>query len=147
MAQALLDLLEGRLAEVEAEREQISFELHRLEARATELSEEAQHLRALIEIHLAAPAKPGTSKPAPAEEPARWLGVAIEVLTKEGRPLHYRDLYKRMKALGGPAFGGKNPVATFLSALSREAARPEAQLVRLGAGSYGLPGQALEASA
>ena len=71
----------------------------------------------------------------------RWLVVAAEVLQRAGGPLHYRELHKRMKAMGAPSFGGQNPLATFLAAISREAGRPDSPLMRVGRGEYALATQ------
>jgi hypothetical protein len=72
------------------------------------------------------------------QQGSRWLVVATEVLQRAGGPLHYRELHKRMKAMGAPSFGGQNPLATFLAAVSRESARSDSPLVRVGRGEYAL---------
>lgn len=166
-ASGLLPALKERLAEVEQSREDVSAELARLESVAAALSDESLHLRALIERHEAhatavaadapgprvdthrqSPPEPSSNQmpemaataASPAAEGAgtKWLVIAEEVLGRASEPLHYRELYKRMKSMGAPSFGGQNPVATFLAAVSRESARSGSPLVRVGRGQYAL---------
>jgi len=156
---SLEQLLRQRFAEIAKERSEIAKEMNRLEERASELAREDGHVRALLECHgssqadekpvavglaggedgpdwdLAHPETMATEQSSPP-----WLKAVVEVLCS-GEPMHYRDLYKKLRALGGAYFGGQNPLATFLAAVSREASRPDGQLERAGRGMYRLRGQ------
>lgn len=165
MPKELLAALKERLAYVEVNRAGISQQMAALEHAAAGFSEESAHLRALIdrlergdtgtrpppappaaEVPRPAPVIPALEpepaaaavSPAPEAGGARWLASAVEVLGRESGPLHYRELFRKMKSMGGPSFGGQNPVATFLSMISREAAKPDGAFVRAGRGEYAL---------
>lgn len=69
---------------------------------------------------------------------SQWLTAVTDVLQHEGGPLHYRELHKRLRALGGPSFRGQNPLASFLAAISSEAGKENSALVRIGHGEYTL---------
>jgi hypothetical protein len=74
-----------------------------------------------------------------------WRTVAGSTLDEHG-PLHYKDLYRRLR-LRGVIFGGAHPAGTFLATLNRDT-----NFVRVGRGIYWLAGRplpdaALEAAA
>jgi hypothetical protein len=118
----------ARLAAKETRRNEVQGRLTELEEEASLLAQEVEHLKALL---------PPNAAPVPAveEHPARgapdrsevlpplspgigWELDAIAILRETGEPLHYRELFKRLRSRGH-RFGGQNPAATFLTALTR----------------------------
>jgi hypothetical protein len=143
----LVGTLKGRLAEVDSLRATVAAQIADLEERAKLLNDEQLHLRALLSTYTSAPEKGGDPSERqrrlneglePTEErvsvpgTSSWTDAAITLLRSDGRPIHYRVLHDKLRALGH-VFGGQNPPATFLSLLVREKT-----FVRAGRGTYWL---------
>ena len=65
-----------------------------------------------------------------------WKAEAIRLLDEQGRPMHYRDLYRALAARGF-VFGGRNPEGVLLTGVSRE----KHVFFSVGHGAYWLVGR------
>jgi hypothetical protein len=148
----LVKTLTDRLLEVEGLRTQLADQIAELQAQARLMNDEHSQIRALLAIYQATPV-PGAGTPHDGQVPgpadiqliepvdgdvtlrplaSSWAEAAAEILRKDQRPIHYRVLHEKLRALGH-AFGGQNPPATFLSLLVRDK-----NFIRAGRGSYWL---------
>lgn len=131
-------------ARLEAEREHLHAELQRIEAGLADVRERERLLQRLAQrpadedVKIAVAAGPATSAPAEIAAAARSADgaidptllrgpaireTAVQLLVDEGDAdaLHYREWYERVRA-AGYAVAGKDPLAVFLTQLSRSPA-------------------------
>jgi len=131
------DVLNSWRESLEREIEEIRAQLGPLEARLERKQAELAALTHLMAItsdaKLSDTGTPPTSTQA--ATPESFLDTVHQVLSSEGRPIHYVELHRQLAALG-VRIPGANPAANLLTHISRDA-----RFVRVARGTYGIAGR------
>jgi hypothetical protein len=131
----LIDALQQIDKETREIQQKLGRRLEELRNRRRPLEEAMAHLEALLKIegwvgigdegNSLAPQDPGQNSKLPLE-------AAHDLLSKSGKPIHYRELATKLLAYGVP-ISGQDPAATLLSKMNRDS-----RFKRYGRGVYGL---------
>ena len=120
-------ILSERLDQLAANKAKLKGEMVRIQQALDEVGDQASHITALLRQIGGAPKRQrrGAAQ--------IWVEAAVELLKAEG-PLHYKEIYSRLRERGDvPLPGGKTPETT----LSNRLATDE-RVIRTDRGVYGV---------
>lgn len=115
---AFRDLLEERVERVDTELREVDSRIAELQERRRDLTDQRGHLVALMGERAL------SQQPAPDLDASREPGAVgspsiadrvVALIAEVGKPLHYRDIEREMRARGQVAVGGRDPANTLLS--------------------------------
>lgn len=112
-----LDALDGEIAEAQQE---LSRRLGEARDRREPLEEALSHLDALLRIEGWVPPDQKSTPNSYSGNSVAPIQAAHDLLSKLGKPLHYRELVQKLTE-NGVHVTGKDPAATLLSQMSRDA--------------------------
>jgi HB1, ASXL, restriction endonuclease HTH domain len=110
----LTSFANSRLQEIEAELEGFENSRARLDEAVSKLTDERAKLRGLVSTYEAVPIENG-QRLSSATQRRELADMVVELLRENGRPMHYREIERELRARGLFAGGGKDPANGLLA--------------------------------
>jgi len=121
-----------RANRLEADIAALDSQIEQLRSRRNALNEELSLLRALLGRKQEAE-ETGATMPRPASGSKSVADMVVTLLNEVGRPLHYREIERELRARGLIAVGGQDPANTLLARFFNDE-----RLYRPSRGTYAL---------